>query len=94
MTTRVKQRGDLSCNGINSREPARFPAITVKTCQGQIVEGISPPLGQRQDMIDCKGYVLPLFRGMTILTQILRPAAYVRLALAWYDTTARHVWTS
>src|SRR5262245_52850694 len=37
-------------------------------------------------MIDRKGHVLPLLRGMTILTQIPRPAAHMRLALAWYDT--------
>jgi hypothetical protein len=45
-------------------------------------------------MIDRKGHVLPLLRGMTILTQIPRPVAYMRLALAWYDTAARHACAS
>jgi hypothetical protein len=68
----------------------RFPPIAVKTGQGEIVEGVRPPMRQRENVIDRKGHILPLLSGMTVFTQPLGALAYLGLHRAGNGPTTRH----
>lgn len=68
----------------------RFPPIAVKTGEGEIVEGVRPPMRQRDNVIDGKGHILPLFGGMTVFTQAMGALAYLDLHRAGNGPTTRH----
>ena len=67
-----------------------FPPIAVKTGEGEIVEGVRPPLCQRENVIDGKGHILPLLGGMTVFTQALGALAYLGLHRAGNGPPPRH----
>jgi hypothetical protein len=67
-----------------------FPPIAVKTGEGEIVEGVRPPMRQREDVIDGKRHILPLFGGMTVFTQALGALAYLGLHRAGNGPPTRH----
>src|SRR5439155_9400587 len=68
----------------------RFPPIAVKTGEGEIVEGVRPPMRQRDNVIDGKRHILPLFGGMTVFTQAMGALAYLGLHRAGNGPTTRH----
>ena len=72
---------------VNGDEAIGFAAITVKTCQRQVIERLPSTQSKRDDMIDSETYILPLFRGMAIFAQILRPLTDLLLKSGWYFTT-------
>ena len=67
-----------------------FPPIAVKTGEGEIVEGMRPPLCQRENVIDGKRHILPLLSGMTVFTQALGALAYLGLHRTGNGPTTRH----
>jgi hypothetical protein len=67
-----------------------FPPIAVKTGEGEIVEGVRPPMCQRENVIDGKRHILPLLGGMTVFTQALGALAYLGLHRAGNGPPTRH----
>ena len=68
----------------------RFPPIAVKTGEGEIVEGMRPLMRQRDNVIDGKRHILPLFGGMTVFTQAMGALAYLGLHRAGNGPPTRH----
>lgn len=72
---------------VNSDESIGFATIAMKTRQRQVIERVPSTLGKWDHMIDSEIHILPLFRGVAILTEISRPPTDLLLKSTRYFAT-------